>query len=158
MTGSITDTYVAAIQHGLVEFDDATELVGVVRRPTRWFNPQVDENLQALGPPTELFEDFQDRRDALVDDGLDEATAHNTAWDDVDYDDRYLDHLTTAPEAQAAVTDLLDRLADGRDVALVCYENTEDKRCHRTVLRRYLNERADQDAGAATDITDRGGP
>ncbi len=141
MTGSVSDTYVAALQHGLAEFDESTALVGVVRRPTRWFNPQVDENLTALGPPTELFEDFQDRRDALLDQGLDEEAAHNTAWSDVDYDDRYLAHLNSSAAAGKAVQDLVDRLEVGTDIALVCYENTDDKRCHRTVLRNYLEDR-----------------
>lgn len=141
MTGSVSDTYAAGLQHGLTDLDDSTSLVGVVRRPTRWFNPQVDENLAALGPPPELFEDFQDRRDALLDQGLEEEAAHNTAWSDVNYDDRYLDHLNTSTKAEEAVKALLDRLESGTDIALVCYENTDDKRCHRTVLRDYLEDR-----------------
>lgn len=141
MTGSITDTYVAALQHGLVDLDPDTRLIGVVRRPTRWFNPQVDENVAALGPPSDLFEDFQDRQDALLDEGYDEESAHNIAWDDVEYDRRYRDHLQTSEAAIAAVEDLLERVADGTDIALVCYENTDDKRCHRTALREHLTGR-----------------
>lgn len=141
MSGTLSDTYVAAIQHDLVDLDADTELVGVVRRPTRWFNPQVDENLPALGPPTDLFEAFRARMNELVEEGMDEETAHNTAWSAVDYDRRYREHLETSAEAAAALDDLLDRLAGGTDIALVCYENTDDKRCHRTVLRDYLETR-----------------
>lgn len=142
--GSITDTYVAALQHDLVDLDDDTHLVGVVRRPTRWFNPQVDENLTALAPPEDLFTEFQDRRDELEAEGHAEEAAHNQAWTDVDYDRRYLQHIETDPAAQAAVDELLGRVNTGATIALVCYENTEDKRCHRTALRTYLEEQVDQ--------------
>ena len=136
--GRITETYVAALQHDLVDLDEDTQLVGVVRRPTRWFNPRVDENITALAPPEDLFTDFQDRRDELEAEGHSEEAAHNQAWTDVDYDRRYREHIEAAPEAQAAVNELLDRVESGADIALVCYENTEHKRCHRTVLRGHL--------------------
>lgn len=145
MTGSITDTYVAALQHGLVDLEDGTRLIGVVRQPTRWFNPQVDENIAELGPPLDLFEEFQDRRDDLIDAGYDEAAAHNAAWTDVDYDDRYRHHLETSEAASGAVEALIDRVRQGSDIALVCFENTDEKRCHRTTLREYLQSRTPED-------------
>jgi len=40
--------------------------------------------------------------------------------------------------------DLLDLLAEGTDVALVCFENTDQKRCHRTILREELHRRREQ--------------
>ncbi|MFT4884049.1 MAG: hypothetical protein ACI8U4_001562, partial [Natronomonas sp.] len=43
MSGSVSETYVAAIQHDLVDLDGATA-VGVVRQPTGWFYGSVDEN------------------------------------------------------------------------------------------------------------------
>jgi hypothetical protein len=43
MTGTLDETYVAALQHDLVEPGDAT-LVGVVRHPTGWFRAATDEN------------------------------------------------------------------------------------------------------------------
>jgi hypothetical protein len=33
---------------------------------------------------------------------------------------------------------LTDHLTQGDDVVLVCYENTDDKRCHRTILKKIL--------------------
>lgn len=136
--GTITDTYVAALQHDLVDLDEDTQLVGVVRRPTRWFNPQVDENITALAPPEDLFIDFQNRRDELEAEGHSGEAAHNQAWTDVDYERRYREHIEKSPDAQAAVDELLDRVDSGTHIALVCYENTEHKRCHRTALRAYL--------------------
>jgi uncharacterized protein YeaO (DUF488 family) len=139
--GTLRDTYVAALQHDLADLPDGTTLVGVVRKPTRWFHPAVDENRPPLGPPTALLEAFDERRESLESDGLSDAAAHDAAWDEVNFPDRYRDHLNASSEAAAAVDDLLDRLRSGEDLALVCYENTDEKRCHRTILREYLAER-----------------
>ena len=140
MTGRLTDTYASALQHDLVDLPEDTVRFGVVRQQTRWFAPYVDENLSALGPPTDLFDEFRDRRDELADEGLDDAEAHNRAWADVEYDRRYRDHLVESADAQAALDRVRERLSAGDDVVLVCYENTDEKRCHRTLLREYLAE------------------
>lgn len=132
------DTYAAALQRDLTDLPAGTRLVGVVRRPTRWFSPVVDRNLPALGPPESLLEAFQRRRDDMKMQGLCEEGAHNAAWDEVDFERRYRAHLEDDPAAEAALAELADLLAAGEDVALVCYENTNKKRCHRTVLRNVL--------------------
>nr|WP_255457573.1 DUF488 domain-containing protein [Halorussus sp. JP-T4] len=75
---------------------------------------------------------------ALVDER--EDLTHDEAWDEVDFGGRYREYLRT-PEARAAMDDLLAEL-DERDVWLVCYENTDEKRCHRTILQDVLRERA----------------
>lgn len=136
--GRVFDTYVAALQHELVDLPDAAARVGVVRRPTRWLHPHIDENLQALGPSEELLDAFQSRQAELEKDGLADAAAHNQAWQDVEYDTRYEAYLDTDPAAQAAFERLAGMLAEGRDVVLVCYENTDEKHCHRTLLRARL--------------------
>lgn len=38
MDGSLTTTYVAAIQHDLLDLPESTRRVDVVRKPTRWFH------------------------------------------------------------------------------------------------------------------------
>lgn len=136
--GTLRDTYVAALQHDLVDLPDQAALVGVVRSPMPWFAPAVDENHPALGPPQTLLERIKQRAEELEADGLDDAEAHNTAWDDVDFERRYREHLHTNDEAQTAFEALRTRLLDGEDLVLVCYENTEMKRCHRTILREEL--------------------
>lgn len=136
--GTLVDTYVAALQHDLVDLPNETTTVGVVRRPTRWLHPYVDENRAALGPPEGLLEAFQARHTALLEQGIEDATAHNRAWEDVSYDQRYRAHLEDSGDARAALTSLRTWLQEGRNVALVCYENTDEKRCHRTLLRDYL--------------------
>ncbi|WP_435124892.1 DUF488 family protein, N3 subclade [Halobaculum sp. D14] len=135
---ALFDTYVAALQHGLADLPDDARLVGVVRRPTSWFSAAVDENRPALAPPDDLLDDAQRTEDDLKMAGMCEEEAHNAAFEEVDFDDRYRDHLDSSPDAAAALSDLRAALDRDEDVALVCYENTAKKRCHRTTLREYL--------------------
>ena len=132
------DTYVAALQHDLVDLPAGTRLVGVVRRPTRWFSGAVDENRPALSPPEPLLDEVKRAQEDLKMAGLCDEEAHNAAWDEVDFAERYRVHLADDGDARAALDDLRSSLADGEDVALVCYENTAKKRCHRTILREEL--------------------
>ena len=138
MPGSLADTYVAALQHGTADLPPEAVRLGVVRRPTPWFHAAVDENVPALAPPPDLLDDAKDRQADLEADGMDDAAAHNAAMDDVDFEARYLAYLEDSPAAREAIESLRDRLDAGEDVALVCYENTEHKRCHRTLLREYV--------------------
>ena len=138
MAGTLTDTYVAALRHGTADVPESAVRLGVVRRPTPWFYAAVDENVPALAPPADLLDDAKARQADLVADGFDDAAAHNAAMDDVDFDERYRLYLADAAEAAAAIDDLRERLDRGEDVALVCYENTENKRCHRTILRAFV--------------------
>jgi uncharacterized protein YeaO (DUF488 family) len=137
--GEVTETYVAALQHDLVAFDDAA-LVGVVRQPTGWFHGTVDENRPALGPPTDLLEATKQRQEDLKTQGLCDEGAHNAAWDEVGFEERYREHVRESPDAQAALADLAERVRDGETVVLVCFE-AEDKRCHRHVLVELLEGR-----------------
>jgi uncharacterized protein YeaO (DUF488 family) len=136
--GTLYDTYVAALRHDLVALPSDVIKFGVVRRPTRWLHPYVDENVAALGPPDPLLDDFQARHEALQKQEFEDAEAHNRAWIDVNYDERYREHLVEPDAAMAALERLKTALRNGTDIALVCYENTESKRCHRTILRKYL--------------------
>ena len=138
MTGDLSDTYVAALQHDQADLPADVTLVGVVRRPTGWFSAAVDENVPAVAPPEELLDDAKAREAELEGDGVADAAANRRAWADVDFADRYREHLERDPEAQAAVDALAERLRDGKSLALVCFENTDEKRCHRTILRDRL--------------------
>ncbi|QSW99460.1 DUF488 domain-containing protein [Haloterrigena alkaliphila] len=139
--GTLADTYVAAIQHDLVELPTETTLVGVVRQPTPWFHGAVDENHPELGPPSALLESFRQREEDMKMQGLCEEGAHNAAWDEVGFEAQYREYLEGSDEAQAALEELESRLEDGESLALVCFENTAKKRCHRTILRDVLAER-----------------
>jgi hypothetical protein len=140
MSGDLHDTYVAALQHDIVDLPDDIHLLGVVRKPTPWFYGAVDDNERALGPPTDLLEDLSDHQEELAAQGMCEEGAHNAAWEEFDFDVKYRAYLETE-EAEAAIDDVLARLDAGENLALVCYENTERKRCHRTILRDVLESR-----------------
>jgi uncharacterized protein YeaO (DUF488 family) len=139
--GRLRDTYVAAIQHNLVDLSGDERLVGVVRRQMPWFQGQVDENREALAPPAGLLDEFKQRCEELEDEGRSESEAHNQAWNDVGFEDRYHRYLEETPAAQEAVTDLEELLAQGENVVLVCYENTDEKRCHRILLKEAIQQR-----------------
>ncbi|SEP70015.1 DUF488 family protein, N3 subclade [Natrinema salaciae] len=138
--GTIADTYVAAIQHDLADLPADATRVGVVRRPTPWFHAAVDENQPELGPPVDLLESMRDAAEAMKMQGLCEEGAHNAAWDQVGFGDAYREYLETDDDARAALAALADRLAAGETLALVCFENTATKRCHRTILKAVLAE------------------
>lgn len=138
MTGDLFDTYVAALQHDQADVPADATLVGVVRRPTGWFSAAVDENVPAVAPPASLLDDAKDREAALESTGVEDAAANRRAWTDVDFAARYREHLDDDADARATVEALADRLRDGESLALVCFENTDEKRCHRTILRDRL--------------------
>ena len=138
--GTVAETYVAALQHDLVSFEGDTMFVGVVRQPTGWFHGEVGENRPELGPPEDLLEETKERQEALETQGCSDQEAHNTAWDDVGFDERYREHVRDSAEAQAALDDLADRVRGGETVVLVCFEG-EDKRCHRHMLVEMLERR-----------------
>lgn len=140
-TDRLEETYVAALQHDLVDVPTDATLVGVVRRPTGWFSATVDENHPALGPPSDLLDEFKRRHEDLETQGMDDDEAHDAAWDDVEFEERYRAHLTDTADARDAVDELTDRLRDGEHLVLVCFENTDQKRCHRTPLRDHITQR-----------------
>jgi uncharacterized protein YeaO (DUF488 family) len=137
--GTVSETYAAALQHDLADVGDAT-LVGVVRRPTGWFRALVGENHPELGPPEALLSEVKERHEALAARGLCDEGAHNAAWEEARFTARYREYLSNSAEAERVVADLVERVAAGEDIALVCFEG-ENKRCHRHLLREHLRER-----------------
>ena len=138
VTGTVSETYVAAIQHDLVDLEGATP-VGVVRRPTGWFHGVVAENVPELGPPPDLLDEVKERQEDLAMAGMCDTGAHNAAWEETDFEARYREHVASDPDAQAALESLRERVRDGEDVALVCFEG-DDKRCHRHAAREMFLE------------------
>jgi hypothetical protein len=130
------DTYVAALQHGHVEPDEEALVLGVMRQPM-WASGFVDRNDRRLAPPQSLLDEFHDRQEYLEDEkGQHEITAQNRAFSEI-LRDKYIEYLDGTPAVGEAIGELLGELAH-RDVWLVCFENTEQKRCHRTILKRYI--------------------
>lgn len=140
-TDRLGETYVAALQHDLVDVPPDSTLVGVVRRPTGWFRTTIDENYPALGPPPDLLDEFKQRHEEFTMRGMCDEGAHNAAWEEVGFEDRYRTHLAETAAARDAAAELADRLRAGEQLVLVCFENTDQKRCHRTLLGDHLTAR-----------------
>lgn len=141
----LLDTYVAALQHSLVELPEEATLVGVVRRPTGGFSSVVDENHPSLGPPSELLDEFTQRHEDFKMRGMCDEGAHNAAWEALTFGDRYREYLETDSNAQRDVSSLVERLRSEEQLVLVCFENTNQKRCHRTILKDHLITQATAD-------------
>ena len=139
--GMLADTYVAALQHDLVDLPPGATRLGVVRKPTPWFHDAVDENVPALGPPAALLEATKRAAEELKLRGICDEEAHNAAWEQVGFSARYRAYLEESDEARVALRAVAERLDAGESLVLVCYENTANKRCHRTILREVLEER-----------------
>lgn len=137
-TDLLRDTYVMALQHGLVDLPEEATLVGVVRRPTGWFVSAVDENYPTLGPPPNLLDEFKQRHEDFKMQGMCDEGAHNAAWEELGFEERYHTYLDETPDARDALSELVDRLRAHEELVFVCYENTNQKRCHRTVLRERV--------------------
>jgi hypothetical protein len=136
-SGTVWETYVAAIQHDLAQLDGGEYLAGVARRPTPWFHAAVDANYPELGPPADLLEETKARQEDMQMQGLCEEGALNAAWETVEFERRYREYLADSAEAPDSMETLAQRVHDGEDVVLVCYEG-DGKRCHRHVLREEL--------------------
>ncbi|MFW6457921.1 MAG: DUF488 family protein [Halodesulfurarchaeum sp.] len=143
MAGSVQDTYAAAVQHDLVVVPEGALVLGVARRPLPWLLAVVDENRPELGPPADLLSAVKGRARTPLEDGLSDAEAHNRAMNDLDYESQYRAYLWESRPAQQSIADLRKRVESGTDLVLVCYENTDEKRCHRTILREVLLEAID---------------
>jgi len=141
-SAAIRETYAAALQHDLVDFDDDARLVGVVRRPTGWFQGVVDENRPELGPPETLLDEVKQRHEDLKMQGMCDEGAHNAAWEECDFGERYREYLTDSPAAQQTLDDLVGAAETGTTVVLVCFEG-ESKRCHRHSLVEEIASQLD---------------
>ncbi|MEF8855212.1 MAG: DUF488 family protein [Haloarculaceae archaeon] len=138
--GSVRETYVAAIQHDLVDLSGEELLAGVVRKPMPWIHGAIDANYPDLGPPVDLLEETKEREEDFKRQGICDAEALNAAWEDTDFAARYRSYLRDSAAADEALDALDGRLDAGQDVVLVCYESDE-KRCHRHLLVEELRGR-----------------
>jgi uncharacterized protein YeaO (DUF488 family) len=62
-------------------------------------------------------------------------------WDE--FVQRYHDEMTRDPVAQEKITELARRVVAGETLTLLCSSScTDETRCHRTLLKRLIEERA----------------
>jgi uncharacterized protein (DUF488 family) len=76
----------------------------------------------------------------------------NRAYDDLELDDKYTEHVRDSEKAQSAITSLVSRLDDGEEVTLVCYEESH-QRCHRHLLMEMIDSRSESDFQLSVAVT-----
>ena len=118
----------------VVEPDEDDVVLGVVRYPRDFVDRVVDRNVPALAPPEELLDAYKTVEDAAERDELRNPSA--VAWESVNFDERYLDHLDGAGQQQV-IAEIRDRLRDDLDVFLVCWEK-DVRTCHRRLLAEAI--------------------
>lgn len=92
-----------------------------------------------LAPSDELFVLYNTTREKLEPTlGKGTAEAHNQAYLDMGYEERFRKQITNDPAAMARL-EKLSRDADSGDIYLVCYEGPQ-KACHRRILMRIAEE------------------
>lgn len=123
----IKDTYYAALQHGHVEPKEDDLLLGVVRKPMYGIKDYLDKNVTDLAPPFPLLGELKE---------LSKDIDHNDACEELDFLERYREFLQN--DRQQELMEWVINQSESKTVWLVCYENTDDKICHRTVLKEEL--------------------
>ena len=130
-TGTLKDSYLYSIQNGDDRPADDDMMFGVVRRQKYGIRNIIDINYSSLSPSDDLLTEFKQRADEV---------GHNTAVDDVNFRERYQQQLSNF-KPQRLIEEITILLEGGTDVWLVCYENTDEKFCHRDLLKEVINER-----------------
>lgn len=91
-----------------------------------------------LAPAEELFKEFKAREAALKKRGLGPAEAHNRAFEEVRYEERFRKQILGSPKAVERLKQIAKE-ARKRDIYLICYEK-QPKRCHRHLLVEMARE------------------
>jgi len=130
--GRIRDTYHAALQHDHVNPKDEDLVLGVVAKPMYGIQNHIDENRPALAPAPDALAEFKQRADEI---------GHNEAIEELDFETRYRQRIKSSDTAETEIERIVSILEDGRNVWLVCYENTDRKWCHRCALKDMIESR-----------------
>lgn len=134
----------ASQQSRLASFgsDSGTTYLGIANIERDDYLDFVDETEDRLAPRDELFYQWLNTRKNLQSDGMLERNAHNEALDRIDYFERFESDLNDA-DAQAAITQITERVRNGEDIVLVCYCG-DGKQCHRHPVAERIRARVDQ--------------
>ncbi|MGQ4557663.1 DUF488 family protein, N3 subclade [Halobellus sp. GM3] len=132
----IRSTYFSALANGDVEPASESKVLAVVRRDLPdWAEGLVDRHVPTLAPPDDLRDSYKTVEEAADRDG--HVEPRRIAWESVDFEDRYHEHLDTGPTQQ--VLEAVKQEATQRAVWLVCWEGSE-RWCHRRLLRQRLQD------------------
>lgn len=116
---------------------DGTTYLGIVNYVNGELDDVIDDNDERLAPPRQLFHQWRQQRDEFATD-VDEAVAHNRAYEEVKYNRRFDLYLQKNAGARNALAELTSRIIDGEHVVLVCY-CADGRLCHRKQVRSELD-------------------
>jgi Protein of unknown function, DUF488. len=140
--GTLNETHSNALKLGYVDPNQGDALLCVARIIAPWF-AETDAYIRALAPPDSqsdtLFDDFYNARVRNIEAGMKQDKAHNKAVKQVNFRDRYHQHLQ-GDEQKAAMNKIIKTLESGTNVWLVCYANTDKVLCHREILKELVIE------------------
>lgn len=121
--------------------DEYGTKIAVITEPTGGITEAADEFIPELGMPEEELNLFRSTRSELdLDDGVEK---HNRAAEEVNLEQRYGDYIEKDSIAQEKIAELVERVAGGETITLVCFEK-EPKWCHRHVLKEHIEERVSE--------------
>ncbi|GAA0293903.1 DUF488 family protein [Halarchaeum salinum] len=131
MTSTVYTTYFG----GLSDLEADADVLAVVRHPRDFVWNVTERNVPALAPSENLLTAYKRVETAAEND--DQPLPAEIAWNSVDFERRYRRRLRQHVGAQRAMSKLRERLRDGYDIALVCWEKNPQW-CHRRILADVL--------------------
>lgn len=126
-------------QTSLYEYEQKhdEQFIGTVRKPTDDLLATVKKNDTRLAPPAGLFEEWIRTKNRLQESGRSYGTAHNEAFNRVNYESRYREHLDKNGEA---INEYVTQIRGGNKIVLVCYCNP-GLHCHRKIAKECIYNR-----------------
>lgn len=114
--------------------------VAVVRLPRETgIDEMCDEWWPELGMPEDALKQFWSlRSDYRANRDVDNPDER--AFREAGLGPRYREHVRNSDEAQQRLNEAVERLEDGEDLTLVCFEE-EGKPCHRHILCEFIENR-----------------
>lgn len=154
MAGTLDETNFSSLkekhdpgQHSLSEFcDSGNTTIAVVRKPNDTGITSVcDEWRPELGMPEAALDEYWSIRGAYDDNRFVTSTeAANRAFYEADLEQRFDKYVRSTPIAQRSLDEVVQRLNDGENITLVCFEG-DGKRCHRHILQSMIESRREAD-------------
>lgn len=150
MSGKLDETYLTALQKSdppaeqssLFDYSDSDSnhtTIAVVSKPNNTgILEATDEFMPELGMPSHALSDFQYLRESF--NAKDPVERHNKAFLKAGLESAYESHLKYNDDAQQAMGEIEQRLRDGEDITLVCFEKPP-KKCHRYILKNFIEKR-----------------
>lgn len=95
----------------------------------------TDEWMPELGIPSRKLNEFRRLREGY--NSQDPVECHNKAYLKCDFDKAFESHVRYNEDAKEKVEEIANRVQDGEEVVLVCFEESP-KRCHRHKLKEII--------------------